>query len=150
MERMTTHYARKEAALGEELMREIERIVLLKEVDTMWIDHIDAMDELKKGIYLRSYGQKDPVVEYRMEGFDMFDEMIASIQEATVKILLFAEFRKAGPGDQQPKREQVAKPTETSGDGTVGQTTVRKGKKVGRNDPCPCGSGKKYKHCCGK
>ncbi len=150
LERMTTHYARKEAALGEELMREIERIVLLKEVDTMWIDHIDAMDELKKGIYLRSYGQKDPVVEYRMEGFDMFDEMIASIQEATVKILLFAEFRKAGPGDQQPKREQVAKPTETSGDGTVGQTTVRKGKKVGRNDPCPCGSGKKYKHCCGK
>ena len=146
-EKMLTFYDKKEEALGSDLLREIERVVLLKQVDTRWIDHIDAMDELKKGIYLRSYGQKDPVVEYRMEGFDMFDEMIAAIREETVKILLFAEFRKAG---EQPKREQVAKPVETSGDGTVKQTTVRKGKKVGRNDPCPCGSGKKYKNCCGR
>ena len=89
-------YAKREAELGENITRELERVVLLKEVDTKWMDHIDAMDELKKGISLRSYGQKDPVVEYRIEGFDMFDEMNASIREETVKILLLAPFRKPG------------------------------------------------------
>ena len=146
-------YAKREEELGENITRELERVVLLKEVDTKWMDHIDAMDELKKGIYLRSYGQKDPVVEYRIEGFDMFDEMIAGIREETVKILLLAPFRKPAAGQVQeaPKREQVAKPTATSSDGTVAPATIkRQGKKVGRNDPCPCGSGKKYKNCCGR
>ena len=146
-------YAKREEELGENITRELERVVLLKEVDTKWMDHIDAMDELKKGIYLRPYGQKDPVVEYRIEGFDMFDEMIAGIREETVKILLLAPFRKPAAGQVQeaPKREQVAKPTATSSDGTVAPATIkRQGKKVGRNDPCPCGSGKKYKNCCGR
>ena len=179
-------YHKREEELTEPVIRELERVVLLKQVDTKWMDHIDAMDELKKGIYLRSYGQKDPVVEYRMEGFDMFDEMVAGIREETVKILLLAPFRRVeqpvvtkvtnpaqeaaqGEGQaeapaqeeapaqqpktafQMPKREQVAVPTGTSSDGTLSPTTVkRQGKKVGRNDPCPCGSGKKYKKCCGK
>ena len=112
------------------------------------MDHIDAMDELKRGIYLRSYAQKDPVVEYRLEGFDMFDQMIAAIREDTVRMMLTVQIRT----QEQPKREQVAKPTEnTSGDGTLKKQPVRNaGKKVGRNDPCPCGSGKKYKKCCGR
>ena len=146
-------YAKREEELGENITRELERVVLLKQVDTKWMDHIDAMDELKKGISLRSYGQKDPVVEYRIEGFDMFDEMIAGIREETVKILLLAPFRKpnAPIPQEAPKREQVAQPTATSSDGTVTPATIRRqGKKVGRNDPCPCGSGKKYKNCCGR
>ena len=152
-ERVHQLYAKREEELGENITRELERVVLLKQVDTKWMDHIDAMDELKKGISLRSYGQKDPVVEYRIEGFDMFDEMIAGIREETVKILLLAPFRKPGANQVQeaPKREQVAKPTATSSDGTVAPATIkRQGKKVGRNDPCPCGSGKKYKNCCGR
>ena len=150
-EKVHALYAKREEDLGESITRELERVVLLKEVDTKWMDHIDAMDELKKGISLRSYGQKDPVVEYRIEGFDMFDEMIASIREETVKILLLAPFRKPNSAQPQeaPKREQVAQPTATSSDGTVTPATIkRQGKKVGRNDPCPCGSGKKYKNCC--
>ena len=146
-------YAKREEELGENITRELERVVLLKQVDTKWMDHIDAMDELKKGISLRSYGQKDPVVEYRIEGFDMFDEMIAGIREETVKILLLAPFRKpnAPMPQEAPKREQVAQPTATSSDGTVAPATIRRqGKKVGRNDPCPCGSGTKYKNCCGR
>ena len=146
-------YAKREEELGENITRELERVVLLKQVDTKWMDHIDAMDELKKGISLRSYGQKDPVVEYRIEGFDMFDEMIAGIREETVKILLLAPFRKpnAPMPQEAPKREQVAQPTATSSVGTVAPATIRRqGKKVGRNDPCPCGSGKKYKNCCGR
>ena len=146
-------YAKREEELGENITRELERVVLLKQVDTKWMDHIDAMDELKKGISLRSYGQKDPVVEYRIEGFDMFDEMIAGIREETIKILLLAPFRKpnAPMPQEAPKREQVAQPTATSSDGTVAPATIRRqGKKVGRNDPCPCGSGKKYKNCCGR
>ena len=128
-------------------MREIERIVLLKNVDSKWMDHIDAMDELRKGIYLRSMGQRDPVVEYRFEGFAMFDEMIASIREDTVRMVLAVRIQ-----IQQHKppmqREQVMKPdAENAGS----KTTVKKSanQKVGRNDPCPCGSGKKYKKCCG-
>ena len=140
-------YASREEKFSSNIMRELERIILLKNVDSKWMDHIDAMDELKKGIYLRSYGQKDPVVEYRIEGFEMFDELIASIREDTVKMLLTVQIRTSEP----PKREQVAKPLTTNqGDGTVKSTPAKKGHKVGRNDPCPCGSGKKYKKCCGK
>lgn len=137
----------KEEKYGDKIMRELERVILLQNVDRQWMDHIDAMDELKKGIYLRSYGNHDPVVEYRLEGFDMFDEMVASIRENTVRMLILAEVRVEG----EPKREQVAKPMATNaGDGSVTKQPVKVGKKVGRNDPCPCGSGKKYKNCHGR
>ena len=140
-------YNAKEAQYGEKLMRELERVVLLRTVDRYWMDHIDNMDELRRGIHLRSYAQKDPVVAYRLEGFDMFDQMVASIREDTARATLLAQIRT----QEEPKRVQVAKETGTSGDGTAAPRTVRKtaAQKVGRNDPCPCGSGKKYKKCCG-
>ena len=140
-------YALREKLFGDKIMRELERVILLKNVDRYWMDHIDAMEELQKGIRLRADGQHDPVVEYRIEGFDMFDEMIAAIREDTARMMLTVKLRiNAGP----PKREQVAKPTATSSDGTDVKRPVQNTKKVGRNDPCPCGSGKKYKNCCGK
>ncbi|MBQ5327900.1 MAG: preprotein translocase subunit SecA [Oscillospiraceae bacterium] len=141
--RMEEIYSKREEMFTPEIMRELERVALLKNVDLKWMDHIDAMSDLKQGIYLRSYAQHDPVVEYRIEGFDMFDQMIEAIREDTVKMLMTVRIRTA------PQREQVAVPVEASGDGSVSATVVKK-KKVGRNDPCPCGSGKKYKHCCGK
>ena len=133
-------YAKREEDLGKELLREIERVVLLKVVDTKWMAHIDDMEELKRGIGLRSYGQKNPVVEYRMEGFDMFDAMIDAIREDTVRMLFTIQVRKAAPA---PKREQVLN------EGPQHFNIQRKSTKVGPNDPCPCGSGKKYKKCCG-
>jgi preprotein translocase subunit SecA len=143
-------YEQREKQFGSKIMRELERVVLLKNVDTQWMDHIDAMEELKRGIRLRAYGQKDPVVEYRMEGFDMFNNMIAAIRENTARMMLTVQIRT----QEEPKREQVAKPTGTAGGAAAStnnaHTPVRKGKKPGRNDPCPCGSGKKYKKCCGR
>ncbi len=140
-------YEQKEAEYGDTLMRELERVVLLKTVDRYWMDHIDNMDELRKGIHLRAYGQHDPVVLYRKEGFDMFDGMIAAIREDTARLMLTAQIRR----EEEPKREEIAKPVATSSDGTDAPRTVRKtqAQKIGRNDPCPCGSGKKYKKCCG-
>ena len=136
-------YKTREADMGAETMREVERVCLLKTVDRHWMDHIDAMEELKRGIYLRSYGQKDPVVEYRFEGFAMFDEMIAAIREETVRMVLTVPVRVQRP----PQREQVMKPDAPN---AGAQTPYKnKGEKIGRNDPCPCGSGKKYKNCCG-
>ena len=146
-ERAFQRYAQKEQELGSDLMREFERVVLLRQVDIHWMDHIDAMEELKKGINLRAYAQRDPAVEYRLEGSDMFDEMIANIREETVRALFILTVRR-----EAPKREQVAKPMAEnagSGDGTAKKQPVRK-QKIGRNDPCPCGSGKKYKNCCGR
>lgn len=197
-------YEENEKLLPEETMREMERVYLLKSVDTYWMQHIDDMDNLKQGIRLRAYGQKDPVVEYRLEGFDMFDQMIDSIRENTAKLCLSApkkiadiqsrqiaeverakairaerikalqeakekaisqgesadEIEKEIAEEEQEsenpsvviKREQMANPTSTSGGSSdeKANTTVRNKKKVGRNDPCPCGSGKKYKKCCGK
>ncbi len=197
-------YEENEKLLPEETMREMERVYLLKSVDTYWMQHIDDMDNLKQGIRLRAYGQKDPVVEYRLEGFDMFDQMIDSIRENTAKLCLSApkkiaeiqsrqiaemerakairaerikalqeakekaisqgesadEIEKEIAEEEQEgenpsvviKREQMANPTSTSGGSSDEKpnTTVRNKKKVGRNDPCPCGSGKKYKKCCGK
>ena len=137
-------YERKEEKYGD-AMRELERVVLLKNVDRYWMDHIDNMDELRRGIHLRAYGQKDPVVQYRLEGFDMFDAMIDAIREDTARMMMTVEIRER----EEPKREQVMNPTATSGDGTVKGGRKVTGK-VGRNDPCPCGSGKKYKACCGK
>ena len=152
LERGKKILAIKEQRYGAPIMREVERICLLRNVDLKWMDHIDNMDQLRQGIALRSYGQKDPVVEYRIEGFEMFDAMVESIREDTVKMLLTVELRTP----EAPKREQVAKPT---GEGAVpsranGQTgqgqkgeAPRRVVKVGRNDPCPCGSGLKWKKC---
>ena len=137
-------YDAKEAALGSEIMRELERVVLLRMVDSKWMDHSDAMQELRQGIGLRAFGQMDPVVEYKREGYDMFEEMIASIREDTVRMIFVARVA---------QREQVAKPTSESGAAGAEEAKpqpVKKGAKVGRNDPCPCGSGKKYKKCCGR
>ena len=142
----------KEQRYGAPLMRELERICLLKCVDRQWMDHIDNMDQLRQGIALRGYGQKDPVVEYRIEGFDMFDQMVDSIRESSIKMLLTIEVRGAGAA---PKREQVAKPTGEGfvpGNGAPGTKGAPKGQpvrviKIGRNDPCPCGSGLKWKKC---
>ncbi len=147
-ERAHSIYAEREEAFGSELMREIERVVLLRCVDSHWMDHIDAMDELRRGIHLRAYGQHDPVVEYRNEGYDMFNDMTQSIREETTKMILTVNVRR----EEDVKREQVAKVTGESGSDSSedGRSkTVRKGI-VGRNSPCPCGSGKKYKRCCGK
>ena len=126
-------------------MRELERVVLLKVVDQKWMDHLDDMEQLKQGIGLRAYGQKDPVTEYKIEGADMFDAMIENIRNDTVKYVFRARLVQ-----QSLEREQVAKPVATSSDNTVQKQPVHKERKVGRNDPCPCGSGLKYKKCCGK
>ncbi len=147
-ERAMKIYEAREKMFTPEIMREVERVVLLRVVDTKWMQHIDDMEELKRGMYLRSYAQKDPVVEYRIEGFDMFDAMIESIREDTVRLMFTIQLRT----NEEPKREQVAKPAAESGsDGSIpNQPAKREPGKVGRNDPCPCGSGKKYKKCCGR
>lgn len=190
IEKANNIYEENEKLLPPEVMREAERVYLLKSVDRHWMDHIDAMEQLKQGIRLRGYAQRDPVVEYRFEGFDMFDAMIDSIRQDTVKLMLVApkkiyeqqklmaelqkarelqrqklelqkqaELNAAKQGEQEKeavqmvlKREQIANPTWTSSDPESNKPkTVRKTvkQKVGRNDPCPCGSGKKYKKCCG-
>ena len=140
----------KEQLIGSEQMREFERIVLLRNVDSKWMEHIDAMDELRRGMGLRSYGQHDPFATYRMEGFAMFDEMVENIRQDTAKMLVAAQIRTNNGEALQRKR--VAKVTGTSGggDNSLKKQPVRAGKKIGRNDPCPCGSGKKYKHCHGR
>jgi len=135
-------YDEKEKEIGQETFREIERIILLQVVDKKWMDHIDAMDQLRQGIGLRAYGQEDPVRAYQNEGFDMFEEMIHSIQEDTVKYLFHVK------KPEKVERKRVADPT-AAGNAGKQQPVVNK-KKIGRNDPCPCGSGKKYKKCCGR
>ena len=147
-------YQKKEQEFTSPIMREVERVVLLRNVDQEWMDHIDAMEQLQDGIRLRAYAHQDPVVEYRLEGFDMFDSMIAAIRENTAKMMLTVRLRRK---EEAPQREQVAKETGTSsaatasaGDKTVQKQPVHKQKKPGRNDPCPCGSGLKYKKCCGR
>ena len=146
-ERAEKIYAAREVEFTEPIMREVERTVLLKNVDLQWMDHIDAMNELQKGIRLRAYAQHDPVVEYRTEGFDMFDAMIAAIREDTARMILTVRLKTP----EAPKREAVAKETgTTASDASAPKQPVKKGSKVGRNDPCPCGSGKKYKKCCGR
>ena len=140
-------YEAKEAFYGEATMRELERVVMLRVVDEYWMDNIDAMDDLKQGIYLRSYGQHDPVVAYKEEGFAMFEAMIQAIREETIRRMFLVQLRT----NQEVKREKVARETGTA---AASKTQVKKqpvrnaAKKVGPNDPCPCGSGKKYKKCC--
>ena len=135
-------YDAKEQALGADIMRELERVVLLRVVDKKWMDHIDAMSELRKGIGLNAYAQIDPLKEYKKLGFEMFESMIEEMKCDAARLIFIAQVNM--------KREQVAKVTGTSGDGTVQRKPIVKKNKVGRNDPCPCGSGKKYKQCCGR
>ena len=141
-EKARKKYAEREEKFGDKLMREIERVMLLRSVDTNWMDHIDAMDQLKNGIHLRAYGQHDPVVEYRNESYDMFTAMTNAIREQTSKLVLTVQVR----DDSQVKREKVAEETSTG----EKAATVRGKGVVSKNAPCPCGSGKKYKRCCGK
>ena len=151
------NYEEKEKDIGDQQLRELERVVMLKVVDQKWMDHIDAMEELKNGIGLRAYGQQDPVVKYRIEGMDMFDEMVLDIKHDVVKLLM--NLRK----QEEVKREEAAQITgaalqtingldseQQQVKSEINKTVVNQGPKVGRNDPCPCGSGKKYKNCCGK
>ena len=141
-------YDAKERAYGSPLMRELERVIMLRVVDEYWMDNIDAMDDLKQGIGLRAYGQHDPVIAYKEEGYQMFESMIESIKEETVRRMFLVRVQP----QQEVKREKVAKETGAAGanDGSViKKAPVRNAaKKVGPNDPCPCGSGKKYKKCC--
>ncbi len=141
-------YERKEQEFTSPIMREVERVVLLRNVDQEWMDHIDAMEQLQDGIRLRAYAHQDPVVEYRLEGFEMFDGMIAAIRENTAKMILTVRLRKK----EASQREQVAQEStaSTASDETAQKQPVHKQKKPGRNDPCPCGSGLKYKKCCGR
>ena len=139
-------YNKKEQTVSAPVMRELERVVMLRVVDEYWMDHIDAMDDLKQGIGLRAYGQHDPVIAYKEEGYEMFQAMITAIREETIRRLFLVQLRPS----QELKRQKVAKETSATGtpDGTVKQKPVRRTEKVGPNDPCPCGSGKKYKKCC--
>ncbi len=137
-------YAEKEARYGAHMMRELERVIMLRVVDEHWMDNIDAMDDLKQGIGLRAYGQHDPVIAYKEEGYQMFEAMINAIREETVRRLMTVELRPS----QEVKRQKVATEFSTSGEKTVKNQPVRVTGKVGPNDPCPCGSGKKYKKCC--
>ena len=139
-------YEAKEAEFPEpEQIRELERVILLRVIDQKWMDHIDDMDQLRQGIGLQAYGQRDPLVEYKMSGYDMFDAMTANIREDTIKLLMHVRM------EQKVERAQVAKVTGTNKDDTAIKAPVRREeKKVYPNDPCPCGSGKKYKQCCGR
>jgi preprotein translocase subunit SecA len=139
-------YEEKEAQFPEiEQLREIERVILLKSIDRKWMDHIDDMDQLRQGIGLQAYGNRQPIVEYKFQGFEMFEAMTAAIQEETVKALMHVRI------EQKVEREQVAKVTGTNRDDSLANAPIRRtGKKIQPNDPCPCGSGRKYKHCCGR
>jgi preprotein translocase subunit SecA len=143
VEKALALYELREKELGSDTMREFERVITLKIVDKKWMDHIDAMDQLRQGIGLRAYGQRDPVMEYKFEGYEMFKAMIRSIQEDTVKYLFKAQVQNI------PQRHQVVQRVSESQENTGRKEPVRN-QKVGRNDPCPCGSGKKYKKCCGR
>ena len=149
-------YKAKEEEIGSDEMRELERIVMLKVVDEKWMNHIDNMDELKNGIGLRAYGQQDPVVKYRIEGMDMFEEMISDIKVDVTKILMNIRQQTENKRQETVKITGAALEAIHSVDGgskigtDVDRTIRNEGPKVGRNDPCPCGSGKKYKNCCGR
>ena len=139
-------YEAKEAEFpSPEQIREIERVILLKVIDRKWMDHIDDMDQLRQGIGLQAYGQRDPKIEYKLAGFEMFDDMTKAIREDTVRLLFHVHI------EERVEREQVAKVTGTNKDDTVAKAPVKRVEaKVYPNDPCPCGSGKKYKNCCGR
>ena len=139
-------YEAKEAEFAEaEQMREAERVILLKVIDRKWMEHIDDMDQMRQGVGLQAFGNRNPVIEYKMAGYDMFDAMTAAIQEETVRLLLHIKI------EQKIEREEVAKVTGTNKDTSLAKAPVKRDvKKVQRNDLCPCGSGQKYKNCCGR
>ena len=144
---MQRAYAKREEQFTSPVMREIERVVTLRVVDEFWMDHIDAMDDLRQGIRLRAYAQVNPIDAYKKESLEMFEEMISAIQDETVRRIFSARIK----SEAEVKRERVAEGivATTAGDGSV-KKQPRKVQKIGRNDPCPCGSGKKYKQCCGR
>ena len=153
LEKAEAVYAAREAEFGlipetgQPLIRELERVILLRVVDEFWMEHIDAMHALRQSVSLRAYGQSNPVDEYKREGFDMFEAMVNGIKEEVVRRLFVVRVKK----DQALERKSVSKTNVNNvGGEPVKKQPVKKGSKVGRNDPCPCGSGKKYKHCCGK
>ena len=148
LKKIFERYDEKEEELTEEQMREFEKVILLRIVDTKWMDHIDQMDQLRQGIHLRAYAQNDPLREYQLEGYNMFEAMINSIEEEVTHYIFKAQIR------ENLEREEVVKETKAvaSGEGESEkkrQPFIRK-ENIGRNDPCPCGSGKKYKHCHGQ
>ena len=140
-------YERRTAEYGPEIQRHIEKIVLLQITDQRWMDHLSLMDDLREGIGLRAYGQRDPLLEYRLEAYEMFQSMVEAIQEDCIRMLF--KVRLASAESTQPK-DRLADAQFSGGEGEVERTPRRTGEKVGRNDPCPCGSGKKYKRCCGR
>ncbi|MEG2185667.1 MAG: SEC-C metal-binding domain-containing protein, partial [Cloacibacillus sp.] len=143
----TATYEAKELEVTSPVMRELERVIMLRVVDEYWMEHIDAMNDLKQGIRLRAYGNTDPVIAYKQESLTMFEEMIAAIQEETVRRIYSVRLK----SNEEIKRERVASAiTENVGGDQTVKKQPRKVAKIGRNDPCPCGSGKKYKQCCGK
>lgn len=144
LEKSYQAYEKREEEIGADMLREIERMVILRVVDQKWMDHLDAMDQLREGIGLRGYGQKDPVVEYKIEGYEMFQNMIAAIHEDVVRYIFRVNV--APPQQEQQRRNVVENKYQEEGS----QKPIRREQKVGRNDPCPCGSGKKYKKCCGR
>jgi preprotein translocase subunit SecA len=157
MDKIKAIYDQRESEVGAELMREFEKVVVLRAVDTKWMDHIDAMDQLRQGIHLRAYGQTDPLRAYQMEGYEMFQSMIESIEEEVATYILKATIhanieRKAVAVGKSVRPDLASPGAASSPSGSEEQPKrqpVRVGPKIGRNDPCPCGSGKKYKHCCG-
>lgn len=149
IERAKMAYEAKEQEVGSEVMRDLEKYIMLKVVDQKWMDHIDAMDQLRDGIGLRAYGQRDPVIEYKMEGFEMFQEMVRKIQEDTLRYLFRLQIKSAPQRQQKIVQMSYSHGARQESSGKP-QPMRRKGKKIGRNDPCPCGSGKKYKKCCGR
>ena len=146
-EKVTALYEEKEKEFPEEeQVRELERVVLLKVIDRKWMDHIDDMDQLRQGIGLQAYGQRDPLVEYKFAAYDMFDELISGVSKETINVMMHVRVER-----QPAQREEVAKVTGTNKDESMAKAPVkRKEEKVYPNDPCPCGSGKKYKQCCGR
>jgi len=140
------YYERKEKELGSDIMRELERVITLRVVDQKWMDHLDAMDQLRQGIGLRAYGHQDPLVQYRLEGYQMFNDMIAAIQEDTVRYVFHVNLVREQENAASSRR--VSDVRYVKEEAEVKKEPVRS-KKVGRNEPCPCGSGKKYKKCCG-
>jgi preprotein translocase subunit SecA len=150
IDKLTEHYDEREAEIGSERLQEFSKVVILRTVDRKWMDHIDAMDQMRQGIHLRAYGQTDPVREYQFEGYEMFQQMIQEIQEEVVRYVM-----KSTVGEEEIQREEVATPKAASSGGSPHREEkkkqpIRNAEKVGRNDPCPCGSGKKYKHCCAR
>ena len=138
-------YAEQEELFGEG-MRELERVMMLRVVDTLWMDHLDEMEHVKHEIGLQAYAQHDPVVEYRNVGSDLYEGMLEAIKRETVRYVLGVKPRP----QTEIRRVQVAKPIQTAGDGSLAHQAKKAPQKPGRNDPCPCGSGKKYKNCCGR